>query len=265
MELKEVKKSNPKDIKIKKRRRAKKRAAVFAVFFLLLVFIVLAVLCQTVFFPINDISVTGSRVYSAEEIKENSGIKNGDKLFAVFQSRIEKKLTKALPYIKSVKLKKSLPGSVKLIITETKAVYSMENEGKFWLLDDNYKALEEITENAENIIKISVPTKFKIEAGEIISEDSRELELVKKVKNLLIEGGIEVNSISVSGYDIVNLTVKNRFTVYLGSSENLEGKIAHLGGMLSEIDVKNGENCKGKIDLSAWSETKREGYLEIIN
>ena len=87
----------------RQRKIRKRRLTAFFVFLVILMLCVGVVLSFTVFFPIKNITVTGSKIYSSEEIIKISGIEAGDNLFAVNENSAENQLKKNLPYIESIK------------------------------------------------------------------------------------------------------------------------------------------------------------------
>ena len=74
------------------------------------------ILSLTVFFKIESISASGSSKYSAEQIIAATGIKKGDNLF--ISSVNEEKLKTKLPYIEKVTVKRKLPGTYTLKVTD---------------------------------------------------------------------------------------------------------------------------------------------------
>ena len=53
----------------------------------------------------------------------------------------------------------------------------------------------------------------------------------------------------------LKVKVENRFEVLLGTQNNLEEKVKHLGGMIREIDPEK----QGKINLSMWTLDNPQG------
>lgn len=245
------------------RRRRKKRAAVFAVCFLIIAVLVFIVLCQTVLFPIKTITVTGNTTYSAEQIVDESGIAIGDKLFAVSQNKVNNSLTTFLPYVKNVKIKRVLFDAVELQITETSPTFCYSSGGKFFTADADNKILESFVIQPSDTTLITFSNSADFKVGYIAELSDNQFELVTEIHSKLLENGISAESINVSNKNAITAKINGRFTVDFGSSDELQGKTAHLLGMLEEIDLKNGNNCVGKIDLSAWSNEKREGYFEL--
>lgn len=263
MELKEVKRKTKEEIEAAKRRRAKRRAALAVLIVLFIGIIIAGILCFTVLFPIANISVEGNKLYTTEEIIDISEIKAGDKLFSIFSETVNKRLTKGLPYIKNVKLEKHLPDSIKIKVTEAHDTFAFQNGNSYFTADEDFKILKETASRPDNVALIKVADSLKFKCGETLDAEIPSLALANEVYKNLKANNIPVNSIEISAYSAVTAEVCGRFNVQFGSEENLDGKMAHLKTMIAEIDKKNGSTCKGKINLTAWSLQKREGYFEL--
>ena len=262
MQYKENQVRDVKRLNEKKRRRRKKRAAVFAVIFLFLSVIVFWILTQTVLFPIEQIVITGNSMYSVEEIADASLIKAGDKIFAVSEKQINNNITHTLPYVKTVDLKRTSFSSIKLSVTETVDVYCYNSNGKFITADRDNKLLASFDAQPTNTVLIKPDINFEHKIGYVLEIEEEKLKLINSIYDKLTEKEIAVNEIDLSKTANIVVTIKNRFSVNFGTETDLDSKINHLTSMLVEIDAKNGNTCTGKIDLSAWSVTKREGYFE---
>ncbi len=262
MQYKENVKTDKKQISKNSRRRRKRRAAVFAVIFLFLAVIVFWVLTQTVLFPIKQMVIFGNSMYTVEEIADASLIEAGDKIFAVSEKKINDNITHKLPYVKSVELKRTSLSSVELKITETVDVYCYNNNGKFITADRDNKLLASYDVQPANTVLIKPDIDFEHKIGYVLQIEEEKLQLINYLYDKLSENGVSVNIIDLSKTANISATINNRFSVNFGAETDLESKINHLVGMLGEIDIKNGKESTGKIDLSAWSVTKREGYFE---
>lgn len=263
MEIREVRsKEEVKRIKEAKRRRAKKRAVVFLCSFLFLCAFVFTILCFTVLFPITSVSVKGESRYSAEEIISASTIDVGDKLFAISDKKVKNSITVNLPYIRSVSLKRILFDRVELIVTPDTPTFCYKNGETYLVTDDKNKVLEICSECPENMTEIVLPETVDAKLGYSFEVDKTQSEQINLFYEKLTCENIKVNSVDISDGNFVTVKIEDRFTVNFGTKTDLEGKIEHLKGMLPQVYAKNGENVSGKIDLSSWSSTKREGYFE---
>ncbi len=265
MEVREV--SVQKVNKAKKRRRKKIRAVVFAVSFLVVLAITLWVLAYTVLFPIDNITVAGNSLYTAEDIINDSGIEIGDKLYGISQKNTENILTHRLPYIKTIEFERSaLPdATLKIIVNETSDVFCYQSGEKFITADADNKALASFFSQPENTTLIKVAKLPEIKIGDTVQlVGENEFVTVRSIYDVMSENGISVKYIDITSGG-AEILINNRFIVDFGGISNLEGKVAHLVGMLEKIDQKNGKEATGRIDLSAWTNKNQYGYLELTD
>lgn len=243
-------------IRKKKRRRRRRIVALFV--FLLISAIVLYILSLTVFFKIDGITVENNAIYSEGEIISAAGVKPGDNLFAINSTKLEKKITEALPFVEQVKLKKQPPSKLSLDITETKEEVCYYKDGVYYAGDIQGKILKEYSEKPADLILIKTSAEVQIEIGKYINYSvDEEKELVNKHFRLAEQYGYLLNTIDVS--DIYNSKIKidQRFIAEFGSYSNLEPKAAHLGAMLKQMEAKK----TGIIDLKVWTPEKAEAFF----
>ena len=102
----------------RRRRRTGKRTLHYL---LLLIFMLAAgvILSLTVFFQIEDVAVIGVDKYEPDDVVEASGVQVGDNLLRLDTQRIEQEMTKAFPYIESVRVERRFPPRVELIVTQS--------------------------------------------------------------------------------------------------------------------------------------------------
>ncbi len=241
----------------KKKRRRRRRIKAF-LSFLFITVITLIILSLTVFFKIEEITVENNLLYQSEEIVSASGVEIEDNLWLASSSKIQQRITKALPFIKTVELKRQLPSKLSLVITETKEELCYYKDGVYYTADRDGKILKEYTEEPTDMILIKTSGEIELSVGEDIKYASlEEKDLLDKHFELADYYGYSLNTVDVS--DIYNSTVKieNRFIVEFGSYSNIELKAAHLNAMLKQMDAQN----TGIIDLKVWTPEKNEAFF----
>ena len=75
----------------------------------------------TVFFRVEDVTITGNSRYTSEEIQTASGIKTGDNLFHMNKFQIEEQMRHGLPYLEEVSIQRHLPNGVEILVKEWEA------------------------------------------------------------------------------------------------------------------------------------------------
>ena len=130
----------------KHRRRRRRRGSLGPLLRVLSVLLmaIAIVAALTLFFKVNQVSVSGNERYSAQEIIEVSGVEQGDNLILMDKYRIAEKLYTKLPYITEVRINRQFPDTLLVEVVETKAVAVIKGGSSNWLMDSNGKLLEVI-------------------------------------------------------------------------------------------------------------------------
>ncbi len=108
--------------------------------------VVLAVMsCLSLFFRVDEILVSGAEKYSPYSIKVASGIEEGDSLLQLSEPRTAGKIIDSLPYIKSVKISRTLPGTVNIQVQELEVTYAIQAiDETWWLIASDGRVIEQI-------------------------------------------------------------------------------------------------------------------------
>ena len=104
------------------RRRGRGRFGLLFKVLCLLALVVALTAGATVFFRVEVVSVEGNHRYSREEIVEVAGIQQGDNLYAWNKFRVADQLLQSLPYIGEVSIRRVLPSTVVITVSEWDAV-----------------------------------------------------------------------------------------------------------------------------------------------
>ncbi len=243
---------------LRKKKRRRRRRIKILLSFLFVTVLTLAILSLTVFFKIDDIAVKNNTVYPSGDIISVSGVAAGDNLFALNSSKIENKITKGLPFIKSVELKRQIPSKLCLIVTETVEEICYYKDGIYYSADKEGKILKEYTEQPTDMILIKNSGDINLSVGQYAEYASvEEKDLINKHFALAEHYGYALNTVDVR--DLYNSTIKidNRFIVEFGTYSNIELKAAHLNAMLKQMDAQN----TGIIDLKVWTPEKNEAFF----
>ena len=85
----------------------------------------------SVFFKVENITVSGASRYTAWEIREASGIREGSQLLGISEAQISGRIISQLPYVGSIRVSIKLPDTVHIDIVE------MERQELYGILDQN--------------------------------------------------------------------------------------------------------------------------------
>lgn len=105
-------------------KRKRRRSRLGPLFKLLCAVAVMAAvtLGATVFFQVETIVVTGNQRYTQEEVIRATGIQVGDNLFRMNKYQIYDQVCESLPYVEDILIRRGLPSTILVTITEWDAV-----------------------------------------------------------------------------------------------------------------------------------------------
>ncbi len=246
-----------------RRRRRKRRNIFFYTALFLLVIGVAVLLCFTVLFKLETITVSGSSRYSAEEIIKASGLVKGENLFRQDIEKASAKVEEQLPYIGEAKISRKLPAEIVIAVSEAQIAGAVEFEGQNILLDANGKVLEATGNTPEGCptfkglkVKDAVPGKTLEYA------DEEQKETVDSLMQAIKESGLE----KITEYDVtdmynLSLVYNNKIRLELGVSTDLVYKLRFFNeGLLQAGKLTDSDT--GTLDLSQASETNKAYFQE---
>lgn len=239
--------------KARQRRIRKRRMLIGFSLLIVLLAVVGVILSLTVLFPIKSITAKGSERYTAEQIIALSGIKTGDNLFV--SSVKTDALREKLPYIESVKIKRTLPDSITITVKDALPYACYYADGIYYTVSRAGYVLESGEVKPDSLFEIRAGG-VKCVLGKEVSFSSEKTEaLISEIGGLAEEYGVALNYIDVTDELTVTVKAENRFIVNFGTSNFLQNKFAHLSGMIKNIE----ETKTGKINLSMWTTENTEG------
>lgn len=181
-------------------------------------------------FVVRSVSVEGDSRYSAEEIIAASGIRQGVNLYSFRASTADASVTLGCPYIEKAEVKRTVPSTVVLSVTEDVPLYYTDIFGKTKILSDGLRVLETL-EDGENppdgLIKLKLP-------GIIYSVEGRLLRFAGEKDERGIRATLTAASESALAGRITVIDLRNPFDI----KAQCDGKYLLLFGGSSEIGKK---------------------------
>jgi len=259
--------------------------------------IVLALtLGMSIFFKVDTINVSGMQKYTAWDIREASGIQEGDNLMTLSKARVSGKIIAQLPYVDQVRIGIKLPDTVNIEVIESEVIYTIQAEDQsWWIINSQGRALEPTTAFiAEHFtmiqgIYISAPTVGQqVVAASALPEETEEtqpdsddsgdntdnteeptapVDMTNSPERLLAalaivqsleKNGIVGDATSVNVADLYNLELvyENRYQVLLGESTQLDYKIRAM----QQAALQMTDYQQGILDVSFTIWPDKVGY-----
>ena len=248
---------------------------------LTVVAVVLAlVMALSVFFKVETITISGAEKYSAWQVREASGIKEGDNLLTFSIPRASGQIIAKLSYVDQVRIGIKLPDTVNIYIEERDVAYAIKDTaGTWWLMSSDGKILEQgnsslarshtqvlgVTvespvENERAVATEELPTETN-ESGELIpvivtgaQRLSAALQILKALEANEIVG--DAASVDVTRLDDIILWYGTQYQVNLGDTGNMEYKIACMVDTILQLS----DYQTGVLDISFKNWETQVGY-----
>ena len=135
-----------------------------------------------------------------------------------------------MPYIYSVEVKRSIPGTVIINVTETKDKFAVQNNKKYVLLDDNFKVLNSASESrAESTVLITGAKIKSAQNGTVVQFEKSEMQerLSKLAAAIKIYKIDNVTGISSENANANKMVYDNRIVINFKDAADLEARIYH--------------------------------------
>ena len=237
-----------------KRRRLKRsvRRALAVIGLVLLAVAIVAVLCLTVFFKIENITVTGSQVYDTEKVLSVCTIETGENLFLADTDKAAQQLQQALPYVYSAQVKRKLPGTVQIKLTDATPAYAVKNKDKtYTLMDDRFKVLEVAQKKPKESILIQKADLKSAKVGQTAQFANQNVaacltQLAQAIRDYQFT---EATAICSQGLNNNSIVYDGRIVFKLGTCEQLEKKINQGLAACAQLDQDN-PSVKGTLRLT---------------
>lgn len=181
----------------------------------------------------KSIIISGNNYVSDHEIIVSSGFKNYPKLFLKSKSEIENSIL-SIPFVDSVKIKRSLTGTLKIEIVEAPPLFFYQSNNKLVL--ENKKEINYPESNGVPTLTNFVPEEFLeklIEKFKNVDKNVRglisEIEYLPwKSNNVMIDETRFILKMNDGNTVYVNLIHMDKLNNYIEIFSSLEGKLGTL-------------------------------------
>lgn len=249
--MKDVEKTNAETQKSSKRlRRRKRKFNIYALVVILLVVTAGITISYTFLFNINEIKVSGeSDMYSAEEIVEASGIREGDNLLRLDPSKSEQAILDKLLFVESAEVEREFPSSLEIKVTKCEPAYNISYDGGTLLVSKKGKILAD-----NGFVTDGLPIIYGYEpavtaAGKPVESSNQHKNDAFNALMSAFEKDTEnpVSYVDMNDEFSINVTYRNGIIFRMGNWNDADYKLK-----LAE-EVMNEDSVKGK-----------KGYLTMI-
>jgi cell division protein FtsQ len=201
-------------------------------------------------FKVREVKVDGGGVYTAAQVRQASGIGPGDNLLGINKGQAAARITKELPYIRSVKILLRPPATVIVQVTPGKAVSAVAVSGGYALLDGETKVLEirgDLKGLSLPLVK-GLKVSSALPGKRLVTSDAEQVKLLALLEQELKANKLEqITQIDLSNQLELSAVYQGRVTIVLGTSSDLARKVRFAAYLLAgKITAQE----KGSLDVS---------------
>ena len=235
-----------------------------AVIYTLMVITALAaffVVVFTVLFKIKTVNVIGTERMTVADVAEYGGISEGAALYGFDAHSAEMSLAEAFPYIKEIKVSRSIPSTVTVTVVEDTPVFALRVENDDYILSGSFKVLERVPAgtSSDELIFVSTGTVANCIVGKEVSfSEKKLLDSLKTLWETLdnYSLGQDVDYIEAAERFDIYFGYKGRIRVYLGDIKECDAKIRFFIKIMEHIY----DEQTGMLDLSDKKEATFSPY-----
>ena len=234
----------------------------------------------TVFFKLEQVTVSGNSRYTQEEVVTASGIQTGDNLYRLNKYQIKDEILRTLPYVEGVNIVRDLPSTIVITVYEWDAVARIQapKAGKIpdgesgedplavatedWLISVGGKLLEPAPADSTAILVTGI-TPVLPRAGTMLALPQAEEAKNRALLDLL--GQLEeldmmsrVTAIHLDATQVL-LRYEDCFDVKLPLTADFNYKLRALEAVVRDTRQKLGEEIGGTFDMT------QEGYTAMYS
>lgn len=235
-------------------RRMKVLAAMGSVFAAVIAAMVLS---MTVFFNIESIEVTGASRYSAQQIAEASGIKNGQNLFTLNAAGVVDNIEKTLPYVNRISVSRHLPSKIVIEVADITVVGAAKTSAGYVVIGTDGKMLELMQKRPDNCPILKGAKLTKTEVGQTIEfEHESQKNALEAFAKALEDGDIaNLTQIDISDEYNAKAMYDDRIQLEFGAPNDMDYKFRFANAVLNSGKISPKQ--KGTMDLSLAAEENK--------
>lgn len=253
----------------RRKRRRKRSYILYYIMLFLFVGIAFITLSVTVFFNVENIVVEGEAKISEQEIIKQAGIEKGDNLFRINYSEAEDKVLNVIKDIDKVSVKRELPSTVKIVVSETQPYLNVKLDSGYVILSKNYRVMRTDSSPDLNAVTLSGVDIEKFTDGDFVDINSVEkYDIIEQINDELKNNDIDkIKEIDVSNIVNITLNYDNKYQILLGGVTELSYKLKFVKQVISKnlspdekgvIDARQSGQVSFREDDDIYSQNKSD-------
>ena len=207
----------------------------------------------TLFFRVDTVVITGEKRYTEAEIRQASGVEDGDNLFLLNKYQVIRNIAEALPYIEieNTRIQRKLPDTLLIQVQECGDPLAWTQDGTVWLMSPAGKIVEQtdtaaghpIVDGCE-LLAPSVGTQIAVDTA----YETRRESLLELLAVLDETGDLaKVDAIHLGEASYISMDYMDRFTVKMPYQADFSYKLRVLELAINSDKIQ--DNMTGTFDM----------------
>ena len=213
----------------------------------------LLVAAITLFFRVDTVVITGEKRYTEAEIRQASGVEDGDNLFLLNKYQVIRNIAEALPYIEieNTRIQRKLPDTLLIQVQECGDPLAWTQDGTVWLMSPAGKIVEQTdtaagypTVGGCELLSPSVGTQIAVDTA----YETRRESLLELLAVLDETGDLaKVDAIHLGEASYISMDYMDRFTVKIPYQADFSYKLRVLELAINSDKIQ--DNMTGTFDM----------------
>ena len=203
-------------------------------------------------FQVTQIEVSGSGVFSAEEIVQLSGVQLGQNMFAVTKSQVEQGLAQE-PMVVVERVERRWPSTVVIHVSERSVMAAVQYDGQYLLIAEDGMVLD-IGAQAQGAFAVTGLGVTGAAKGAVLTGPSAyEMRVLTQVAQRAAASAVadKLTTLDMTDPTMMNLSTSIGVTIRLGNDDNLEQKFVWIDTLLPRLEQEG--RRYGTLDVSGTS------------
>lgn len=236
-------------------RRRRRRGGSGFFYKLLSVFVICAaiIVAMTLFFRVDEIVITGQERYTVDQIRQATGVQEGDNLFLLNRADVAKRITEQLPYVEETRINPKAPDTLFIEVKECGSPLAVVQDGYAWLISPSGRIVEQQSEeeagecgviDGVTLLAPTVGTRITL-ATEFTAQQTGLLGLLSAIDEHKMAD--QVDAIHLADLGTLSMEYAGRFEVLLPYDADFSMKIRGLKAILESGKIQ--DNMTGTFDM----------------
>ncbi len=221
--------------------RKKRRRNMSLYYFIVVVFVIMALifLSLTVFFNIKKIDITGTDLYTDEQIVQIAGLSDDDNLFRIDTDQMKSDILSSFPYLEDITIKRKLPSTLQFTAVQAVPMANIQNDdGTFCVISTTGRIVETgVLDKKEGLVTVSgMDLKVKDLGKTYEDKDSMKTTILNQILSEINALGMtKMNTINLKDRTNIKMKYDGRLDIEVGSSVDLSFKIRYVDAVIKKL------------------------------